>query len=188
MDDKEKQFVDELVVASLRRYSSEAPRPGLEGRILAGVRARQQAGHRRDTWVWAVGMASAAAVVAILLMSWPHRQSKPVPLTAKAPVIVSSPTVAKVVPPDQKPILHSPAHHATPSRLDTRPQQFPTPRPLSEQEKLLVEYAKLIQNSPGALAPDVDKNPEHNLEIPPLSIAAIKIELLPSSENGDEKQ
>lgn len=188
MGDKEKQFADELVAASLRRCSGEAPRLGLEGRVLAGVRARQQAEHRRNTWVWAVGMATAAAVVATLVMIRPHRQAKPIPVIAKAPAIVSSPTVAKIVPPVQQPMMHRLAQHVTPSRVDTRPQQFPTPRPLSEQEKLLVEYAQLIQNSPGAAAPVVDQNPERDLEIPPLRIADIKIEPLPTLGNGDEKQ
>ena len=42
MDDKEKRCIDELLDASLRHYASTEPRPGLEGRVLAGVRARQQ--------------------------------------------------------------------------------------------------------------------------------------------------
>ena len=187
MGDKEKQFVDELVASSLRRYSSAEARPGLEGRILAGVRARQQAERRRKSLVWIVGMATAAAVVAMLVMGWPHRQVKPLPVTAKAAAIVSSPSVARIVAPAQEPLRYGTAHHATPSRVDTRPQQFPTPRPLSEQEKLLVKYAELLKNSSGAIKPDVNRSPEGDLEIPPLSIAAIKIEPLPSSANEDEK-
>jgi hypothetical protein len=59
---------------------------------------------------------------------------------------------------------------------------------LSEQEKLMVEYVRLIQNSPGAAAPVANQSPEADLEIPPLSIAAIKIDPLPSSESAEEKQ
>ncbi len=187
MDDREKRFVDELVEASLRRCAGAEARPGLEGRVLAGVGARQQAERRRKSLFWIVGMATAAAVVAMLVTGWTDRQTAPVPITAKAPSIVSSPTVARVVPPVQRTIVRRPANHAASSRVDPRPQQFPTPRPLSEQEKLLVEYAQLIKNSPGMVAPAADQNPVRDLEIPPLSIAAIKIEPLPSLGNADEK-
>jgi hypothetical protein len=188
MDDKRKQFVDELVAASLRCYSSAEARPGLEGRILAGVRSRQQAERRRKLFFWIVGMAGAAAVVVMLVLTWPHRQLKPAPVIAKAPAIVSLPTVAKNVPPVQPPMGHAQAQHATPGKVDTRPQQFPTPRPLSEQEKLMVEYVRLIQNSPGAAAPVANRSPEADLEIPPLTIADIKFDPLPSLSNGNEKQ
>jgi hypothetical protein len=187
MDDKDKQFVDALLDASLRRYVHDEPRPGLEGRILAGVRPRQQDERRRKSLFWIVGMATAAAVVVMLAMSWSHRRARPAPITANVPAIVSSPTVAKIIPPVQEPMRHKTVHHAMPSRADSRPQQFPTPRPLSEQEKLLVEYAELIKNSPGAIKPDVDQDSQGDLEIPPLSIAAITIEPLPTTGNADDK-
>lgn len=98
MDDKDKQFVDELLDASLRRYVQDEPRPGLEGRILAGVRSKQQAERRRESLFWIVGMATAAAVVAMLVMGRTHRQTAPASITAKASAIASSPTVAKIVP------------------------------------------------------------------------------------------
>jgi hypothetical protein len=73
-------------------------------------------------------------------------------------------------------------------RIDARPQQFPTPRPLSEQEKLLVIYARSLQGSSTASAPIADDNVDHDLVIPPISIAAIKIEpLAPAEESGSEK-
>ena len=108
-------------------------------------------------------------------------------MTAKAPAKLSLPAVAKSR-------SAGAAAHAAPAtapgraeRVDTRPQQFPTPRPLSEQEKLLLVYAQSLKGSSAASAPDADQDSEHDLEIPPLSITAIKIEPLAPPESGDEK-
>ena len=187
MDDKEKRFVDELLDASLRRYASAEPRPGLEGRVLAGVRARQQADRRRTTWAWAIGTAAAAAMVTLLVIYRPRQQPAPMPVIAKAPSDISAPSLAKVAPPVPLSMSHRPPRPALPSRVDTRPQQFPTPRPLSEQEKLLLVYAQSLKGSAAASAPSTDQDAERDLEIPPLSIAAIKIDPLPPLGSGDEK-
>jgi hypothetical protein len=71
--------------------------------------------------------------------------------------------------------------------VDTRPQQFPTPRPLSEQERLLLVYAQAIKGSSGASVQITNEDAEHELEIPALSITAIKIEPLTPQESGDGK-
>ena len=187
MDDKEKRFVDELLDASLRRYASAEPRPGLEGRVLAGVRARQQAMRRRTAWFWVAGLASAAAMATLLVISLAHRQPAPSPAIAKAPVTPSAPVVAKAVPATPRPVPHRPLRHVVPAAVDWRPQQFPTPRPLSEQEKLLVAYVQALKASPAASAPSAKQEVEPDLAIPPLSITALKIEPLAPNEDGDGK-
>jgi len=188
MDDREKQFVDELLDASLRRYASATPRPGLESRVLAGVRARQQAARRHTAWGWAMGMAAVAALVTLLVIHWPRPRPAPLPVIANAPANISAPSVARVTPPVPPPMPHRSPRQALPSGVDTRPQQFPTPRPLSEQEKLLLIYAQSLKGSSAASMQVADEDPEHDLEIPPLSIAEIKIDpLAPPEEIGDEK-
>jgi hypothetical protein len=187
MDDKEKRFVNELLDASLRRYAGAEPCLGLETRVLAGARARQQAARRRTMWAWALGTAAVAAMVTMLVIHWPHRQPAPLPLSAKTPADLSVHAVARVASPVQLPMPRRSQHTAPPSMVDTRPQQFPTPRPLSEQEKLLLAYAKSLNGSSAASAPQADMDVEHDLEIPPISIAAIKIEPLAPLGSGDEK-
>jgi hypothetical protein len=186
MDDKEKRFVDELLHASLRYYANAEPRPGLEGRVLAGVRARQQAARQRKVWAWGMGLATVAATVTLLLIYWPRQQSAPLPVTAKAPANSSAPVVAKVAPSVQPPVSHRPPRQTPPNRVDWRPQQFPTPRPLSEQEKLLVIYAESLKGMPAVMVQQ-DNDIKHDLEIPPLSIAAIKIEPLAPLGSEAEK-
>jgi hypothetical protein len=188
VDDKEKRFADELLDASLRRYASAEPRPGLEGRVVAGVRARQQTARRRAAWAWGMGMAAVTAAVTLLVIYRPRQQPAPLPMTAKAPANISAPVLAKVTPAVPPPMPHRPPRFASRSWVDTRPQQFPTPRPLSEQEKLLLVYAQALKGSSAASALKADQDLEHDLEIPPLSIAAIKIEpLAPAEKSGDVK-
>ena len=185
MDDKERQFVDELLEASLRNYAGDAPRAGLEGRVLAAVRARQQAARWRTAWAWTLGVAGVAAMVTLLVLHWPHRQPAPLPVTAKAPANPSAPVVAKGAPVVQPPMLRRAVRPAVATTVDSRPQQFPTPRPLSEQEKLLVAYVQAVKASEGVSGPSTEQS--HDLEIPPLSIAAIKIEPLAPQDDGKEK-
>jgi hypothetical protein len=188
VDDKEKRFVEELLDASLRHYARAEPRPGLEGRVLAGVRARQRDARRRTFWGWAVGAAGASAVVTLLVFSYlPRHQTPPMPLAAKAPANISEPVVAAVAPPVHPARLHPSRRPGPPNRVDSRPQQFPTPRPLSEQEKLLLVYAQSLNGSSTASAWKWDHDASHDLVIPPLRIAAIDIEPLSAPENRDKK-
>ena len=187
MDDKERQFVDELLEASLRNYAGDAPRAGLEGQVLATVRARQQAARRRTAWWWAAGLAGAAAMATLLAITLAHRPPAPLPAIAKVPPSPSAPTVSEVLPGTRPPVLHRVQGLAVPAAPDWRPQQFPTPRPLSEQEKLLVAYVQAVKASAAVSAPSTEQNLEHDLEIPPLSIAAIKIEPLAPQDDGKEK-
>ena len=60
MGDNEKRFVEELLDASLRHYANAKPHPGMEDRVLAGVRAQLHTARRRTAWTWAVGIAGEA--------------------------------------------------------------------------------------------------------------------------------
>ena len=187
MDDKEKRFVDELLGASLRHYASAEPRPGLEGRVLAGVRSRQQAARRRATWAWAIGSAAGAAMVVFFVVHRPRHHTPAFSAAAKALVNVAAPTVAKIAPPARPTVPRRPQRSDARPKGDTRPQQFPTPRPLSEQEKLLLAYVRALRGSSVAPVPDANQDAEHDLEIPPLSITAIEIEPLASPGSEDER-
>jgi hypothetical protein len=135
-----------------------------------------------------MGLAAVAAVVTLLVIHWPRRQPLPLPVMSKAPANISAPKAEAVTPPVQPPLLHWPPSHAAPRWVDTRPQQFPTPRPLSEQEKLLLVYVQSLKGSSVDSTQMADEDAERDLEIPPLSIAAIKIEpLAPEEESGEEK-
>lgn len=142
--EKEKQL-DELLDSCLSSYSAVEPRPGYETRMQAVLR-EQLAKEHGHIWrsFWIVGAAAAVgAVVVFIFLSLPPRPVRvgPIP-TYSAQTIPGSVLLpgnaahehlrAQVVKPKTKPghSLHG----------DTRPALFPTPAPLSEQEKLLVHY------------------------------------------------
>jgi hypothetical protein len=189
-DNKPDQFVDELLDASLKRYGAGDPRAGLEMRLLAGVRGRQGAARRRRlVWALAVCAGMLAAVVFLLhsarVPSRQHVTSASVPRPTVEPLTslgsadsrFGSPRLAQG--PKEKPRPPKPAVRAT-----QRPEQFPTPTPLTEREKLLLAYfAKTTK-------PDflVETNKaDEAAEISNIKVAPLEIEPLDDSESGQGK-
>ncbi|HET9365600.1 MAG TPA: hypothetical protein VFP71_11390 [Candidatus Angelobacter sp.] len=151
-DQYEDRKLDELLDSALSEYSAVEPRPGLEGRILARIQnvAEQPRARWWNTrWPWAA-TAIAALVVIIALLAVRHGGIAP-----PEKVIVQTPPTQSQ-PPLQPAVQNSgqekvAKHGAAPRKqqveiqnaslpLDQRPQVFPTPTPLSEQEKLLMSY------------------------------------------------
>ncbi|MBZ5544137.1 MAG: hypothetical protein LAO07_10720 [Acidobacteriia bacterium] len=175
MDDDSDHFVDELLEASLQRYRSEEPRAGIENRILANVRA-SAAQQRRGIWIWALAAAAAALCIIAVVVSVSRRQPAPVPVPS--PLAVTNPAPPNVVPREAplglKPIRRVRRAAAAPRR----PEQFPTPAPLSAQEKLLLAYVS--QTPPAELRMPVGPSPgAEPLEITELRVAPIEIKELP---------
>ncbi len=191
MDDKEKQFVNDLLDASLRNYTAGEPRAGLEGRILAGARARQQETRRRTAWAWAAAISGVSAMIMLVVF---HRSYQPAhqpaalePAIAKYPARLAAPTVAIITPPVKLPVPHQVSRHAGVRAVNWRPQQFPTPRPLSEQERLLLAYAQAVESSKAAVSSPAKEDSEQAMEIPPLKIVALDIVPLSSEESNDNR-
>jgi len=200
------RLADELLEASLRQLRSENPRPGLEARILAGARAAEQAARRRAGWVWAWGAAAGLAVVVIVvsLAHLNHvpvlrRAPSSAPVAAAKP---GAPPVALVgersaFPPAGRSVasqgqLGHPSAGTGPRAVPRfggrqrgaargtlvarRPDQFPNPLPLTQEEKLLVAFVEANPQS-HLLALD---GQDREINIPLLSVAAIEIKPLPA--------
>jgi hypothetical protein len=199
-DDKRDQFVDELLEASLKRYRGEEPRSGLEMRILAGIRTRERAARwRRLAWALAVCAGILAAIVLTLHFAHaPLRQPTPsasgaqrAPLQAAKPSSMPGSADSRfwspplVRGPKEKPRPPKPAVRAT---RPARPEQFPTPFPLTEQEKLLLAYLKKA-TKPDLVAQtnEINEAPVSDLEIPRIKIAALEIKPLDGSQSQQEK-
>ena len=187
MDDKERnQFVDDLLDASLARYSSVTPRPGLEGRILANARAAQA---RRSLLVWAGWLAAGAAAALIVfgVFSFTHRVTSPAP---PIKVDVVKPRVGLglrknpvTVPPIRQ--AHTPRRSAVQrarpvspivARAGVRLPMFPSPSPMTAQERLLVEY---VRTTPAEV---LTATPTENALISALEIKPLKIAPLETDE------
>lgn len=152
MDDKNHdRFVDELLDATLGRYSSADPRAGLEERVLATLRtSARPAPWLRWGW-WPVLAASAL----VLLLVGVYALRRPVSTRPAAPPLARlaqppaapAETPAPVSPRARK--AHPQAPPAPSSRVQVavaeRRAQLPSLVPLSQQEELFLRY---VQETP----------------------------------------
>jgi hypothetical protein len=148
--EKDKQL-DEMLDSLLANYSSAEPRPGIETRILANLReaAEKEVSHGwwNFKWLWA-GVVAAAIIMAAVLNSGRRHVAPPTNVAGK----ISQPVPQSEIQP------HAPVARGETARiyrhkkpgptlaqsttlaLSQRPALFPTPTPLSEQERLMFTY------------------------------------------------
>jgi len=189
-DERDDNFLDELLDASLRRYSAAVPREGLEGRVLAQLRSARAAKSSRK-WAWALAAGVAAAVVIIagiaIRKPVPSRPMTALPHTSEPQRIAENPPAGLAAA-----LRTAPARHRSrPSKGKAQlanahwPEQFPTPAPLSEQEKLLLAYARWMASS-APKGPAVEEQ-QDKVEIPLLTITALNISPLEGEKDNPEK-
>lgn len=149
--------IDELVEreleVALAKYAAVDPRVGLEERVLANLRAERAHRTQPAWWRWGLTAAALAVIVAAVGLAWKTgRTSPPVskhPSNTEQPRQPSPQVVAngaggaglQVPKPARKanrPRISPPVEAVSTNapRLD----QFPSPRPLSEQERILAGY------------------------------------------------
>ncbi len=183
MEDKER-FTEDLFDAALKQHHREPPRAGLEGRILAGVAARQRAGRRR--WLWAFAAATVAAAIVVIVLHATRPRTAPVPAPSRAAVTTPRPPVTFTF---SKPKPAAPHPKREPLRrvaaAPGRPAQFPTPRPLTESERLLLRYTQVVPKQVLATPPAPPLS--QDLDIPSLNIADLEIKPLPDSDSQAAK-
>ena len=140
--------LDRLLDGALAQYAAVEPRPGMEDRVLATLRAEAARPARRAWWRWSVAAAVAATLVIAISLAF-HKDQP------------SGPTMVKQVPENALPQpRHNDetfkkssrsVHDQRPARPHSRPvtaeaavnpvlDLFPSPRPLSEQEKALETF------------------------------------------------
>jgi hypothetical protein len=144
--------LESVLDAALGKYTGVEPRAGLEERVLANLRAERilVADHGWWQWRWAVALAAIVAVVVAL--AWKSgKQSPPIvakstSVTMQSPVSLG-PHVASVDGDAARLRGHSvryTARHPLPAQsaaaVIPRLDVFPSPQPLSEQEKIMASY------------------------------------------------
>jgi hypothetical protein len=139
--------LDDQLDAALAKYAAVEPRAGLEERILANLKAQEPSDHRIAWWRWAVTMATALLIMTVLIWrAERHRSEEMVHLanSQQTQRQVATNTAAEsgshaIV--RKTPMRHR-KHTRTAALAEAEPKldQFPSPRPLTEQEKLLAEY------------------------------------------------
>lgn len=158
MDHKQEQDqvgddLDRVLDAVLAKYAAVEPRSGLEERILANLSAERPRHLNRSWWHW--GLAGAAAALLVVGASLALRPTRPT-----HPVIANHPSVGIQAPSQPETQIAketgNPPHRPEPVRVHTairhrsepatveaknpRLEVFPSPQPLSEQEKILASY------------------------------------------------
>jgi len=145
--------LDSRIEAALKEYGAAEPRFGLEERILANLRTESA---RSVGWNWrnwtAIAALAIAMVLVVIVLTWnlgkptaatvAHHLSTALPKVAGTQVPSNSKSSNEIpTSPVRKKRFGSAAHrgeteHAAAPKLDV----FPSPLPLSEQEKMLASY------------------------------------------------
>ncbi len=147
--------LDQAIDAALAKYSAVEPREGLEQRILTNLRAQSSTTSTRAWWRWGL-----VAVLALLLfavgLAWNSRKASHSVKVQQQPTLVPAKDARTGEPSGLRtravPALKAPPVIAVIHRKRTRDlrtmriasapkrNQFPSPQPLSEQEKMLANY------------------------------------------------
>ncbi len=141
--------------AALAKYADVEPRAGLEIRVKANMQA-ERARVSDPAWCrWSCAAALTAVIVVALALAWRSgKPSHPVvanhpstttqSTTEPAPQAASNSEESEVRPTRPNPSHKVAAHRSDPPVMASQPKLdlFPSPRPLSEQELLLVRYVQ----------------------------------------------
>jgi len=160
--------LDRWLDAALGHYSHEAePRMGLEARVLATLEAdRREREQNRYRWPWRLVLSAGVAallIVVIVRAPWPSARRTPSTPSVGTASGATTGTERNPHPPVAAEMTSHPNPGVSVRRTRThfpvvseapapRLAQFPAPRPLSEQERLLV--ALMNNTSPEQLAED----------------------------------
>jgi hypothetical protein len=167
MEDNRHDELDSLIDGALVSYSDAEPLAGMERRILNRIRATEAARRRMARWWrWAIAIPALASLVALAaVMRWGRVQPVPKTETARAE---AAPPPARIEP-LAAPAGRIPPPRAQPRRLLPKQERFPTPSPLTPEERALIALA---QTHPEAL----QFQTVERIEIPPIAIPPLRID------------
>jgi len=148
-EDTKRGPLDDPIDAALAKYAAVEPRPGLEERILANLKAQDRSSSGMAWWHWA-GVVAAAIVLATLLV-WrlekPQRrivQQTPNSRQEMQPKVAVNTPQAKSDRPIKRASSRPPRRHAAAALVvatsEPKLDRFPSPQPLSEEELALARY------------------------------------------------
>jgi hypothetical protein len=146
-DRRDERFVDELLDSALAQYAQAEPRPGLEARLLARLRAEPEPA--AFGWRWLPMAVAAAVVLAAVLYFAGSRESRPPevavrPKPALAPRVSAPPTAPGAQTPSAPVVSRASAKQPSPrapaATAPPRREQFFKPTALSEQEAALMRF------------------------------------------------
>lgn len=140
--------IDRALDAALARYASVEPRAGLEARVLANLRTESSESLSRIWWGWSLAAGAIAVAALALALSLGKHSPKVIavhpPVTTKgAPSGINVASGNAVRPQEpirtHKTVKRAPRPTAV-AEANPKLDQFPSPQPLSEQERILANY------------------------------------------------
>jgi len=153
MVDKRQNELDRMLDTALAKYAAAEPRPGLEDRVLAHLRAEHTRIPVHGWWPWSVAAVLAVIIVAVALALRSGESSHPVvtnhpALATQSPnqpatQVASNGEGSGIRPPEASAVrkaVPQGTHPHFPIAVQPKLDQFPSPQPLSEQEKILANY------------------------------------------------
>src|SRR6267142_2878621 len=136
--------LEAMLDSMLSAYSDAQPRPGLETRVLATLRAQEgprESARWNIQWLWSIGSVAAAAALLFAVWLW---QAARTPALPAAEFHTPSPVLAVPSPEIHAIRRHHRIRPALPEEpialAEVRQEIFPSPTPLSEQEQALLRY------------------------------------------------
>jgi hypothetical protein len=172
MRNNDRDELDGLIDGALRGYADASPLEGLEERVLYRVHAAGPP--RRLAWPLLFAFAvPALAVLVLALVVLPSWWNPPPPTASPAPIhaALNLPVFRSRSPAPRR--IH-------PSRALPKQPCFPSPVPMTDEERVLAAWAGRAPQEVSQAFADLRKRSEEPIAIQPLAIQAILIEPLPS--------
>jgi len=149
MADKRQTELDRVLDTALAKYLTVEPRPGLEDRVLANLRAERTRIPAHAWWRWSVAAVLAVVIVAVALALRFGRSSLPVVADHSTAQMQGTQETSNgersgVRSAEPGPARNKTGQHSHPPveiPIPPKRDQFPSPQPLSEQEIALARYA-----------------------------------------------
>jgi hypothetical protein len=178
---RENDDLDLLLDAALKTYADSEKSPNLEQRILARIAAEPSVAPRTRWLPWVIALPLAACLlVLVLFMSPQHREPSQTatPFAPSSPLatLPAAPLPAKV----HSSRTRSPLHSAPPILLAGRDvplpklDVFPTPQPLTAEERALVVIATQTPVPLRRALVEAQSQPDAPLHIAEISIPPVK--------------
>ncbi len=176
--DRQSRKIEDLLGRGLTKYGEVAPRPGLEDRVLTHLRLESERAAQPfwQGWSFRLGAIILGAALTLVIVWRPNTKAPEAP-HAVLRIEPEAPSVS-VPPPGPGNSRREPPVKA-PRRVPVvaarqQPEQFPSTRPLSSQEELLLAY---VNQAPSEEVADtarrvrsIEEVHVQDLEVAPLDI------------------
>ena len=162
MDSRDRDRLDQWLDEALRQSGLSEPRPGLEGRILAGIAVESKRERARKSGAWIFATAGIAALFALIGVGVGNNSgSAPNPAAPRVSRNSRRAGGGLSAAVSRRPAVENRARRKPALAMarpeEPKPEHFPSRRPLSQQEIMLASYAQRFPAEAALLAREQQK-------------------------------